>query len=587
MSSDEGGDLEAVASEDAGDKPAARRHKGGIRHGGGKGKSSKKKANKGGGSFAALGLRREVLRGIYQLGYSMPTPIQRKAIPLLLQGRDVVAMARTGSGKTAAFLLPMIHRLQQHSPSVGARALILSPTRELALQTLRFHTKLASQTDLRVCILAGGFSIEDQFADMSANPDVIIATPGRLLHVLEETKVKLRVVEYVVLDEADRLFEMGLSEQITDILRGLPESRQTAMFSATMPSLLAEFTSAKLREPVLLRLDTDVKISEKLKSVYFTCRPEQKLAALLYLLRSVLQVDHGTGGAGAGARGSPRQLTLIFVPTRHHCELIHLLMEFCSFPSTMVHGHMHQEARKRAVEDFRRARVPIMVVTDVAARGIDIPLLNNVINFSFPSTPKLYVHRVGRAARQGRSGTAFSLVGLDEFSYLLDVLLFLGRRPANTPADLRASEEDDGAAVDIGGPGVPESPDDGFYGCVPDIHLAPEMEVIRRFFSENAEAAALETTCANAMKRYLKTRQGSSGESVRRARQLLLRGVLPHPLITVPEADQKCADMAEELRTFRPPAPVFELSDQAQCFRKGTVKPKLVSGGPAAPVAAA
>jgi len=209
-------------------------------------------------------------------GYRVPTPIQRKCIPLVMDGKDVVAMARTGSGKTAAFLLPMFEKLKTHSAKIGARALILSPTRELATQTFKFTKELGKFTNLRATLVLGGDRMEDQFAAIHENPDIIIATPGRLLHLVVEMELRLTSLQYVVFDEADRLFEMGFSEQLHEIIRRLPESKQTLLFSATLPKLLVDFAKAGLKDPVLVRLDVDSKLSEQLKQTFLATRADDK-----------------------------------------------------------------------------------------------------------------------------------------------------------------------------------------------------------------------------------------------------------------------------------------------------------------------
>jgi ATP-dependent RNA helicase DDX54/DBP10 len=210
------------------------------------------------------GLNAHLLKAISRKGFSVPTPIQRKTIPLVLDGQDVVGMARTGSGKTAAFVIPMIEKLKAHSARVGARALILSPSRELALQTLKVVKEFGRGTDLKCVLLVGGDSLEEQFGFMAANPDIVIATPGRFLHLKGEMSLDLSSIKYVVFDEADRLFEMGFAAQLTEILHALPTSRQTLLFSATLPKSLVEFARAGLQEPSLVRLDAESKVSPDL-----------------------------------------------------------------------------------------------------------------------------------------------------------------------------------------------------------------------------------------------------------------------------------------------------------------------------------
>eukprot|EP00741_Cyanophora_paradoxa_P024437 tig00022075_g23594.t1 len=338
------------------------------------GDGRKKKVKSGG--FQSMGLSPPIFQAILKKGYRMPTPIQRKSIPVGIRGDDLVAMARTGSGKTAAFLIPVLERLQTHSQTFGARAVILEPTRELALQTLKFAKELAKFTDLRMCLLVGGDNMEDQFADLANYPDIIIATPGRLMHHLIEVGMSLKSVVQIVFDEADRLFEMGFAQQLHEILHALSESRQTLLFSATMPSQLAEFARAGLRNPTVIRLDTEMKLSENLKTAYFTLRAEEKPAALLYVLRELV---------------GPEQQSVVFTSTRHHVEFLGDILKASGIDASLVYGSMDQTARKISIARFRNRSSKVLIVTDIAARGIDIPLLDNVVNYDFPPKPKLFM----------------------------------------------------------------------------------------------------------------------------------------------------------------------------------------------------
>jgi ATP-dependent RNA helicase DDX54/DBP10 len=360
--------------------------------------AANRKGKKSGG-FQSMGLCLPIYKAIGHMGYKVPTPIQRKAIPVVLDGRDVVAMARTGSGKTAAFLIPLLERLKTHSGKVGARGLILSPSRELAMQTLKFCKDLGKHTDLRYCVLVGGEHIDDQFSAIASNPDIIIATPGRLMHLMIEMSLDLKTIEYVVFDEADRLFEMGFAEQLHEILFKLPESRQTLLFSATMPKTLVDFARAGLSDPALIRLDVDTKISKDLQMYFFSLKKDQKDAMLIYLLKNLIVND---------------EQTIIFTATKHHVEYLHELLQCVGIQNTYIYGALDQQARRIHLARFRSEKEKVLIVTDVAARGLDIPLLDHVINYDFPATCKTFVHRVGRVARAGRSGKAWSLVATDE-----------------------------------------------------------------------------------------------------------------------------------------------------------------------------
>ncbi|CDW52092.1 ATP dependent RNA helicase DDX54 [Trichuris trichiura] len=375
-------------------------------------KANKKRKKSGG--FQAMGLDHQIFKGIMTKGYRIPTPIQRKAIPLILSGKDVVAMSRTGSGKTAAFLIPMFQSLKCRNPAVCIRALIVSPTRELAMQTFKFVKELGKFVGLKAITIVGGDSMEHQFAAIHENPDVLIATPGRLLHVVIEMNLSLKSVAYVVFDEADRLFELGFEEQLREILNRLPGDRQTLLFSATLPRSLVDFAQAGLSEPTLVRLDVDSKLSDKLTLAHIFCRQDQKLAVLLGLLEKCDIIQENT-------------LTLIFCATKHFVEYLYEVLQRLKFKCTYLYSSMDAEARRLNVNKFRRGEAKILVVTDLASRGVDIPFLHTVINYHFPAKPKLFVHRVGRVARAGSTGQAISIISSEEYAYLLDLYLFLGR----------------------------------------------------------------------------------------------------------------------------------------------------------------
>ncbi|KAK2523027.1 Ddx54 [Columba guinea] len=436
-----------------------------------------------------MGLSYPVFKGIMKKGYKVPTPIQRKSIPAILRGRDVVAMARTGSGKTACFLIPMFERLKAPSQA-GARALVLSPTRELALQTLKFTKELGKFTGLKTALILGGDKMEDQFAALHENPDIIIATPGRLVHVAVEMKLKLHTVEYVVFDEADRLFEMGFAEQLQEIIARLPDCHQTVLFSATLPKLLVEFARAGLTEPMLIRLDVESKLSDQLKLAFFHLRGDDKPAVLLHLLRSVVK---------------PQDQTVVFVATKHHTEYLKeasSLLTAQGIRCTHIYSSLDQTARKINIAKFSQGKCPVLLVTDVAARGLDIPMLDNVINYSFPAKAKLFLHRVGRVARAGRSGTAYSLVAPDEMPYVFDLHLFLGR-----PLVLAGAQEMPADA-------------DGVLGRVPQSLVDDEECLLLTDQEGSLELRSLRRVAENAHKQYLRSRPGPSPESIKRAKEL-------------------------------------------------------------------
>ena len=498
----------------------------------------------------AMGLSPGTLKGIRRKGFRLPTPIQRKTIPLILQGIDIVGMARTGSGKTAAFVIPLLEKLKAHSStSQGARACILSPTRELALQTFKVVQDLGRHTDLRTAVLVGGDSMEAQFTELASLPDIIVATPGRLVHHLAEIDVfNLKSVEIAVFDEADRLFEMGFADQLKEILSGMSPSRQTLLFSATMPRILAEFARAGLKDPELIRLDADTKISPDLKMHFFRVREEEKVAALIFLLREV--IDAG-------------QSTILFVATRHHVEFLSLILEKEHISAVPIHGNMDQSARKINMAKFKARKAEVLVVTDVAARGLDIPLLDNVINYDFPPKPKLFVHRSGRVARAGRPGTSYNFVSSDELGYLVDLHLFLGRKLIPSPIRDLSKAAKGVQSVDFSSD--PSAPPPSEFGRFPQTALDPLVGHISSVISQVPDLQIQQRSLMNAKLLYVKTRPPASSESARRAKSFEKEGIHPILAAAVPslalgglEAQESLANITASLRAYRPSQTVFE-----------------------------
>uniref|UniRef100_A0A8B9EGY7 ATP-dependent RNA helicase DDX54 n=1 Tax=Anser cygnoides TaxID=8845 RepID=A0A8B9EGY7_ANSCY len=494
------------------------------------------------GGFQSMGLSYPVFKGIMKKGYKVPTPIQRKTIPVILRGRDVVAMARTGSGKTACFLIPMFERLKAPSPA-GARALVLSPTRELALQTLKFTKELGKFTGLRTALILGGDKMEDQFAALHENPDIIIATPGRLVHVAVEMNLKLQSVEYVVFDEADRLFEMGFAEQLQEILARLPGSHQTVLFSATLPKLLVEFARAGLTEPTLIRLDVESKLSEQLKLAFFHVRGDDKPAVLLHLLRSVVK---------------PQDQTVVFVATKHHTEYLKELLTAQGICCTHIYSSLDQTARKINIAKFAQGKCPVLLVTDVAARGLDIPMLDNVINYSFPAKSKLFLHRVGRVARAGRSGTAYSLVAPDEMPYVFDLHLFLGR-----PLVLAGAQE------------LPADAD-GVLGRVPQSLVDDEECLLLTDHEGSLELRSLRRVADNAHKQYLRSRPGPSPESIKRVKDMDTSQLGIHPLFSscFEDTELERLKFVDSIKSYKSKATIFEINATARTMASTIMRSK-------------
>jgi len=509
--------------------------------------SQNRKKKKSGG-FQSMGLSSEVLRGVLTKGYRVPTPIQRRTIPLILEGKDVVAMARTGSGKTAAFLVPLLQKLVSKSVKIGpqikgARGLILSPTRELALQTLSFTKELGRFCGIKAACVLGGDSMEKQFSAMHENPDIIIATPGRFVHVCVEMGLKLASIEYVVFDEADRLFEMGFGEQLREILGRLPETRQTVLFSATLPKLLVDFAKAGLTEPTLIRLDVETKIPETLKLAFFYTRMEAKPALLLHLLNHTIPKE---------------EQVVIFAATRHHVDYLHVVLDKAGIDNTFVYSALDSAARKINTAKFKLGakKTRVLIVTDLAARGIDIPMLDNVINYHFPPKSKLFVHRVGRCARAGRKGCAYSMVGLDELAYFVDLQLFLGQ-----------------GSLKVQQPGMTEW--HNVLGSTPQYITDEWMDSLNRWQDNCPNLETIVKTADNGYKQYLKSRSSASNESVKRAKKLQKGETIgAHALLAnndTMEQGEAAADIIEQMKKFRPTATIFEIGNTTKDERMKNV----------------
>lgn len=534
-----------------------------------------------GGGFQVMGLNPGLLKAITRKGFTVPTPIQRKTIPLLLQDRDVVGMARTGSGKTGAFVIPMIEKLKSHSLRIGARALILSPARELALQTLQVVKELGRGTDLRTVLLVGGDSLDEQFAAMTSNPDVVIATPGRFLHLKVEMGLDLSSMHYVVFDEADRLFEMGFAAQLTEILHALPASRQTLLFSATLPKSLVEFARAGLQDPALVRLDADSKIAPDLKNAFLAVKSAEKEAALLHILQNVIKMPsvsrHGKHNhletsdssrrkrkrgqqEGMNGRSMPSPFsTIVFVSTKHHVEYLAQLLRLAGFSVSHVYSSLDQAARKNQVQAFRSGTTNILVATDIGARGIDIPILANVINYDFPSQPKVFVHRVGRTARAGQAGWSYSLINETDSPYLVDLQLFLSKKLLV------------GRQVGVS----PNYSADMVMGSLRDDQLQASEEWVSQNLEASTDLAALRSVAAKGEKQYRRSRNSASSESVKRAKELVASASWQelHPLFT-DASDAMEIEREKMLGTvsgFRPSESIFEITARTKGRRRDNV----------------
>lgn len=374
--------------------------------------------------------------------------------------------------------------------------------------------------------------MEDQFEDLAQNPDIIIATPGRLMHHLAEIDgMSLRTVEYVVFDEADSLFSLGFAEQLHKILLQLSETRQTLLFSATMPKALAEFAKAGLRDPQLVRLDEG--ISPDLSLAFFTVRPEEKVAALLYLVREQISL---------------KEQTIVFVSTKHHVEFLNVLFREEGIESSIAYSDMDQDARKIHISKFRARKTMLLIATDIAARGIDIPLLDNVVNWDFPPKPKLFIHRVGRVARAGRTGTTYSFVTPEDMPYLLDLHLFLSKPLIPAPAEDEVLQDMERVYSRID---QAIANGETVYGRFPQTIIDLVSDRVREIINGCSELIALQKTCANAFRVYSKTKATPSNESIRRTKDLPREGLHPMFRSLLGSNELTALAFSERLKSFR------------------------------------
>ncbi len=361
-------------------------------------------------SFNDLKLHPSLLKGIKELGFARPTPIQADAIPPGLEGRDVLACAQTGSGKTAAFLLPILNKLIE-KPRGTTRALVLAPTRELAAQILADLNDLAVHTPITGASIFGGVGMGPQEHAFRSGVDVLIATPGRLLDHLRAPYAKLTHLEFLVLDEADRMLDMGFLPEIRKILRFVPSKRQTLFFSATMPPPIAALTGEMLRNPVSIQRERQAAPASGITQAVYPVSQGLKPVLLVSLLQ----------------RGDIKQ-ALVFTRTKHRANRLADHLVKAGVRAERIHGNRSQAQRTAALEGFKSGRFPVLVATDIAARGIDVDALGHVINFDVPLVPEDYIHRVGRTGRAEATGDAFTFVSPEEEGNLRDIERAIARR---------------------------------------------------------------------------------------------------------------------------------------------------------------
>lgn len=357
-------------------------------------------------SFATLGLCAPILEALVNKGYETPSPIQAQAIPAVLKGQDVMAAAQTGTGKTAGFTLPILQRLSQDSNgnSHNLRALILTPTRELAAQVADSVATYGGNLPLRCAVVFGGVKINPQITKLRNGVDILVATPGRLLDLHGQRAVSFANVEVLVLDEADRMLDMGFIHDIRKILNLLPKQRQNLMFSATFSTDIRKLAKGLVNNPVEISVSPRNTTVETVEHWICPVDKKQKPALLTQLIKD-----------------NQWQQVLVFSRTKHGANRLARHLEAKSISAAAIHGNKSQGARTKALADFKKGSVKILVATDIAARGLDIDQLPQVVNFDLPNVPEDYVHRIGRTGRAGASGQAISLVSADEFKQLSDI----------------------------------------------------------------------------------------------------------------------------------------------------------------------
>ena len=397
-------------------------------------------------SFETLGLSQPVLQALEQKNYRLATPIQTQAIPLVLAGRDLLGIAQTGTGKTAAFMLPSIDRLREadrQTPFKSARMLVLAPTRELAGQIAKSAEDYGGFTGLKVDVVVGGTSVGRDRNKLHRGTDILVATPGRLLDLVDQKAFRLDGVEILVLDEADQMLDLGFIHALRKLVALMPKERQTLLFSATMPGSIKDLSKQYLTDPAHVSVAPAATTAERVEQFVTLISQSEKQALLELMLKQRYPQTEGM------------DRVLIFTRTKHGADRVVKKLAQAGIQSDAIHGNKSQPQRERALANFKSGRVKILVATDIAARGIDIPGVSHVINFELPNVAEQYVHRIGRTARAGADGIALTLCAEDERAYLRDIQKLTGvtctRLPL--PDNFRAFIEDAPIVRPKGNPG--------------------------------------------------------------------------------------------------------------------------------------
>ena len=365
-------------------------------------------------NFSELGLADPIQRALKSRNHVTPTPIQARAIPQLLNGKDMLGIAQTGTGKTAAFALPILHQLSRKRPPKGPRsprALILAPTRELAIQIGDEFRAYAIHLQLRHTVIFGGVGQHPQVNALSRGVDIVVATPGRLLDLMNQRRCNLGAVEFLVLDEADRMLDMGFVHDVRKIIAAVPKQRQSLLFSATMPDSIARLAGEILADPVRVEVTPQATPVERIEQSVYHVKATDKVALLAKILDD-----------------PALSRVLVFARTKHRANRVAEQLGKRGIAADAIHGNKSQSARQRALKQFRSGNARVLVATDIAARGIDVDSVSHVINYELPHEPESYVHRIGRTARAGAGGTALSFCDPAERAYLRDIERLIGQR---------------------------------------------------------------------------------------------------------------------------------------------------------------
>lgn len=358
-------------------------------------------------SFIDLGLSPELCRPLEERGYTKPTPIQVRAIPAILEGRDVIGSAQTGTGKTAAFALPILQRLKPGEPS---SCLVLGPTRELVCQVAENFEYYGKETGLKQALIYGGVGFGKQISDIKNGAEILAATPGRLLDLAEQRKVDLSKVKYLILDEFDRLLDMGFIEEVQRIIRKIPKTRQTLLFSATLSDDVRRLAKMFLKDPVRIEIEIKIRAADTVDHAIYPVDPVQKFSLLFQWLESV----------------KPGSM-IIFCRTKAGADQITKWFRNHEFQVVVMHSNLSQKERTEGLADFKSGKKPILIATDIASRGLDIANVTHVVNFEVPQHPEDYVHRIGRTGRAQREGSAITLMSPDELSAVNAIEKLLGQ----------------------------------------------------------------------------------------------------------------------------------------------------------------